>query len=67
MQPAKSEPVCSSCRFWLEMADEDGHELGQCRRYPPTYDGWAMTSGGDWCGELRPRGQGDQSLFYSVT
>lgn len=35
------------------MADEDGHVLGLCRRNPPSYDGWPMTSGTDWCGEFR--------------
>ena len=45
---------CDCCRFWKPMDDEDGSELGQCRRFPPAYEGWPMTTAGDWCGELVP-------------
>ena len=46
------KPACQSCRYW-DRADDpvDGTMLGLCRRYPPTYDGWAMTAIEDWCGE----------------
>jgi len=47
-------PRCADCHFWETVPDEDGHVLGICRRYPPSYEGWAMTSGMDWCGEFRP-------------
>lgn len=46
---------CGDCLFWREVADEDGHALGGCRRYPPAYEGWPMTGAGEWCGEFRPR------------
>ena len=46
-----AQPICSHCHFWSAVPDEDGHELGQCRRFPPSYEGWAMTHGIDWCGE----------------
>lgn len=46
-------PHCADCHFWDVVPDEDGHVLGLCRRNPPTYDGWPMTSGEDWCGEFR--------------
>lgn len=45
-------PNCVYCRFWTRVPDEDGHALGQCRRFPPSYEGWAMTLGHDWCGEF---------------
>lgn len=47
-----AEPQCSRCRFWTPVPGEDGHALGQCRRFPPSYEGWAMTHGYDWCGEF---------------
>jgi hypothetical protein len=43
---------CAVCRFWSRIPDEDGNELGQCRRFPPSYEGWAMVFGHDWCGEF---------------
>ncbi len=47
-------PRCSDCHFWEAVPDEDGKELGQCRRYPPSYEGWSITRGEDWCGEFLP-------------
>jgi len=52
MTPAISS--CARCRYWTPVPDEDGHNLGQCRRFPPSYEGWAMTFGDDWCGEFEP-------------
>ena len=42
---------CEACRWWVPIEDEDGHRLGQCRRFPPSYEGWPMTDAMDWCGE----------------
>lgn len=42
---------CDECRHWKPVDDGDGNDIGQCRRFPPTYDGWPMTTGEDWCGE----------------
>ena len=44
---------CGLCRFWDQTPDEDGHDIGICRRFPPTYEGWAMSQGRDWCGEFQ--------------
>ena len=43
---------CARCRFWSPVQGEDGHELAQCRRFPLSYEGWAMDFGYDWCGEF---------------
>lgn len=43
---------CARCRFWSRVPDDDGHELGQCRRFPPSYEGWVMAFSHDWCGEF---------------
>jgi hypothetical protein len=48
-------PGCADCHFWEAVPDEGGHELGQCRRFPPAYEGCAITRGADWCGEFRQR------------
>ena len=45
------EPTCQSCRYWRDIHDEDGEPLGECHRFPPHYDGWAMTRAEEWCGE----------------
>jgi len=42
---------CDRCRHWKPVHDEEVYDMGQCRRFPPTYDGWPMTIGDDWCGE----------------
>lgn len=43
---------CSVCSYWQKQPDpEDGTEMGICRRFPPSYDGWPMTMPVDWCGE----------------
>jgi len=47
-----TEQRCADCRFWLPIPDEDRPELGQCRRLPPSYEGWGMSFGHDWCGEF---------------
>lgn len=53
--PQTMTPRCEECHFWQHEPDPvDGHELGICRRFPPSYDGWAMTGPTDWCGEFRP-------------
>lgn len=44
---------CVDCRYWDQTPDEDGHVIGICRRFPPTYEGWAMSEGSDWCGEFQ--------------
>jgi hypothetical protein len=36
---------CGLCRFWDQTPDEDGHDIGICRRFPPTYEEWAMSEG----------------------
>ena len=48
--------TCERCRFWEE-TDADA-EMGDCHRYPPSFDGRAGfggmfpdTSGEYWCGE----------------
>lgn len=44
--------TCSDCSYWQQQPDpEDGTEMGICRRFPPSYEGWAMTMPLDWCGE----------------
>ena len=45
--------TCALCRYWraVDDADADGNALGQYRRFPPSYEGWPMTEGADWCGE----------------
>ena len=48
----RTDHSCADYRFWNEVPDEEGHALGQCRRFPPSYEGWAMTHGHDWCGEF---------------
>jgi hypothetical protein len=49
---AANPSACQTCRFWERAPDPvDGTELGMCRRFPPTYDGWPMTGPDDWCGE----------------
>lgn len=45
--------TCTVCLHWIPVTDEDGSELGQCRRFPPSYEGWSMTFAHDWCGEFR--------------
>jgi hypothetical protein len=49
------ETACALCRYWQPASDEDGTRLGLCRRGPPSYEGWPMTSPVDWCGEFAPR------------
>jgi len=44
---------CGFCRFWDQTPDEDGNDIGICRRFPPSYEGWAMSEGSDWCGEFQ--------------
>jgi len=44
--PPKS---CKDCRHYND-PDEVG--TGQCRRYPPTDNGWPPTTDSDWCGEF---------------
>lgn len=45
--------LCSACHYWDSEHDlVDGRLLGICRRFPPAYDGWAMTGPDDWCGEF---------------
>ncbi|MBY0303612.1 MAG: hypothetical protein K2W86_00480 [Sphingomonas sp.] len=51
----EAEPRCVKCHFWEAVPDEDGHVLGLCRRYPPSYEGWPTTEGSAWCGEYRLR------------
>lgn len=46
-----SSVKCSTCRFWQPVDDEDGEPLGDCRRFPPSYEGWPRTYEADWCGE----------------
>lgn len=46
---------CRECRFWE--AQPDDKRVGICRRYPPSYDGWAMTDAHNWCGEFVSRGE----------
>jgi hypothetical protein len=46
-----TQSVCSQCRWWQEVQDEDGTRLGLCRRQPPAYEGWPVTQPQDWCGE----------------
>lgn len=43
--------LCRKCKFWVLVDNQDGEQLGQCRRFPPAYEGWAMTRQDDWCGE----------------
>ena len=47
--------TCSECQFWDQLPDEDGRELGKCRRFPPSYEGWAMSMSEDWCGEFKDK------------
>ena len=49
--------TCAACRYWEPVPDEDGQKLGTCRRFPPSYDGWAMTTAGDWCGEFSAKAE----------
>lgn len=48
---------CALCQFWSPVPDEDGHQLGLCRRLPPAYEGWPMTMDRDWCGEFALKAQ----------
>lgn len=41
--------MCGLCQFWVIQPDDS--KIGICHRYPPNYDGWAMTGTQDWCGE----------------
>ena len=51
MSAMKSANVrCDKCRFWEVQPDDQ--RVGICRRYPPSYDGWAMTDAHNWCGEF---------------
>jgi hypothetical protein len=43
---------CGLCRFWYQTPDEDGHDFGICRRFPPSYEGWAMSEGRIRCAAL---------------
>lgn len=54
---ALGKPRCAECRYWGHVPDEDGQELGICRRFPPSYDGWAMTTTDDWCGEFSAKAE----------
>lgn len=53
MNPQKE--TCTNCHFWESVEDEDGHILGECRRFPPSYQGWPMTDARKWCGEFMPQ------------
>lgn len=50
-------PRCDSCVYWIGFPDDSVLEarpleiLGQCRRRPPTFDGWPPVSSAQWCGE----------------
>ncbi len=44
---------CGFCHYWDQTPDEDGHDIGICLRFPPTYEGWAMLEVSDWCGEFQ--------------
>lgn len=57
----QNEPICGQCVFWMVVPDQDGHALGMCRRFPPTYDGWSMTATGDWCGEFSAKSMAETS------
>ena len=47
--------ACGHCRYWQQIADDDGTLLGNCRRHPPHYEGWPRTLPGDWCGDFVQR------------
>jgi hypothetical protein len=51
-QPTPRTETCERCRHWRALTDEDGTRLGQCRRFPPAYEGWPMSMPDDWCGEF---------------
>lgn len=51
-----SDRRCDRCEFWKIDARFDGYE-GQCRRSPPTHEGWAETFNSDWCGEFKDKGE----------
>ena len=55
---------CETCRCWRQHTDD--HDLGDCRRFPPTLPGMTLQSGrktvafpelarNGWCGEWRKR------------
>lgn len=50
---------CQECRYWKDRDDEDGHPIGDCRRFPPYYEGWPTTWATDWCGEWSAKAECD--------
>lgn len=56
MSPATPATACAHCRFWQEEPNAPDARIGICRRLPPAYEGWPMTSPADWCGEFRGQG-----------
>ena len=44
------DSACKDCLFFNP--DRDDEQMGECRRQPPTRDGWPSTGIRDWCGEF---------------
>ena len=47
---------CKTCCFWHCLEDEEGHEIGECRKQLPTMGNmetggrWPLTLDTEWCG-----------------
>ncbi len=37
MSKPEREEYCGTCYFFQKQRDEDGEEIGKCRRYPPKF------------------------------
>lgn len=52
---------CLNCHYWVkEYEDEADPDIGDCRRYPPTYEynhvgNFPACYSEHWCGEFKER------------
>lgn len=57
-----ADEVCEGCKFWYDVFEAKGSDIGQCVRFPPIADRnrqhadiWPMTSMFAWCGEFQKK------------